>query len=85
MPKSNLEFVLIGLRWDGSQYGKYFYFDMDISAFMLDGTDKLINPSDFIFYNNLKDRNDAIIHSGDNRNGSNNGCNNDSETIVVDF
>ena len=82
---SNLEFVLIGLRWDGSQYSKDFYFDIDISAFMLDETDKLINPSDFIFYNNLKDSNGAIVHSGDNRNGGNNGSDNDSETIAIDF
>lgn len=81
----SMRFVLIGLRWDASQYSKDFFFDIDISAFMLDEIDKLMNPSDFIFYNNIKDSKDAIVHSGDNRNGCNDGCNNDIETIVIDF
>ena len=80
-----MDFALIGLRWDDYQYRKDSYFDIDISAFMLDKTDKLINSSDFIFYNNLKSRNGAIVHSGDSRSGGSDIDEIDNEIIVVDF
>ena len=79
---SPLEYALVGLKWDGYQYSKDFYFDMDISAFMLDKNDKLINQSDFVFYNNPRSRNDAVVHSGDNRSS---GDINVNETISIDF
>lgn len=74
--------VIIGLGWDTNKYSGGGDFDLDASAFLLGENGKALNDSDFIFYNNLKGRNDSVIHTGDNRTGEGEG---DDEQILVDF
>lgn len=71
----------VGLGWDinptvGGDY------DLDVSAFVLGGDSKLISEKHFVFYNNLKDPNDLVTHTGDNRTGQGDG---DDESLIVDF
>lgn len=54
-------------------------FDLDGSVIALDAVGKGV---DFVFYNNLKSTDGAIVHSGDNRTGDAVG---DDESILVDF
>ncbi|WP_066505345.1 TerD family protein [Abyssisolibacter fermentans] len=58
---SNVNKVLIGLEWEF--HGQY-NFELDTSIFMMDTNNKTAEE-DFIFYNNLKSRNDAIVLHGD--------------------
>lgn len=74
--------VIIGLGWDTNKYSGGGDFDLDASAFLLGENGKALNDNDFIFYNNLKGRNDSVIHTGDNRTGEGEG---DDEQILVDF
>lgn len=73
--------LVIGLGWDvratdGAD------FDLDGSAFLLTGTGKVRNDSDFIFYNNLKAIDGSVEHAGDNRTGEGDG---DDESIVINL
>lgn len=74
--------AIIGLGWDTNKYSGGNEFDLDASAFLLGENGKAIADSDFIFYNNLKGRNDCVIHTGDNRTGEGEG---DDEQIKIDF
>ncbi len=74
--------VIIGLGWDTNKYSGGGDFDLDASAFLIGENGKALSDSDFIFYNNLKGRNDCVIHTGDNRTGEGEG---DDEQIKVDF
>lgn len=71
----------IGLGWNpNTAVGGTF--DIDVSAFILGADGKRLSDSHFIFYNNLKSPNDAVIHTGDNTTGEGDG---DDETLIVDF
>ncbi|MDR3091625.1 MAG: TerD family protein [Clostridiales bacterium] len=74
--------ALVGLGWDTNKYDGGADFDLDVSAFLLNASGKVSGDADFIFYNNLKSRNDAVIHTGDNLTGAGDG---DDETLLVDF
>ncbi|WP_028399314.1 TerD family protein [Ectobacillus panaciterrae] len=74
--------VVIGLGWDTNKYNGGHDFDLDASAFLTDANGRVLNDSDFIFYNNLKSSNGAVEHTGDNRTGEGEG---DDEQIIVDF
>ncbi|MFD0050444.1 TerD family protein [Actinomycetes bacterium NPDC127524] len=74
--------AIIGLGWDTNRYSGGYDFDLDASAFLVDQNDKCTNDLDFIFYNNLKDPNGAVEHTGDNRTGEGDG---DDEQIKIDF
>lgn len=74
--------LLIGLGWDVNRYDGEKDFDLDASVFLVKGTGKVGNESDFIFYNNLEHPTKAIIHMGDNITGSGDG---DDELIKVDL
>lgn len=70
-----------GLGWDvrktdGSA------FDLDASAFVLDGNGKVLSDQHFVFYNNAKDPSGAVAHLGDNRTGEGEG---DDEVIDVEL
>lgn len=84
LTKSNpgLKKIIIGLGWDTNKYSGGADFDLDASAFLLGTDGKAHNDVDFVFYNNLKGRNDCVIHTGDNRTGVGEG---DDEQIVLDF
>lgn len=76
-----LKKVRFGLGWDlrktdGAD------FDLDASAFMLDGNAKVLSDQHFVFYNNPKDPSGAIKHLGDNRTGQGEG---DDEVIEIEL
>ncbi|TWI63561.1 tellurium resistance protein TerD [Pseudoduganella lurida] len=76
-----LKKVIIGLGWDpratdGSE------FDLDGSCYLVKADGKVRGDADFIFYNNLKSTDGAVVHAGDNRTGAGEG---DDETIAVDL
>jgi tellurium resistance protein TerD len=77
----NLTKVIVGLGWDPrSTDGAAF--DLDGSAFLLKSDAKVRADTDFIFYNNLKSAEGAVVHNGDNTTGQGEG---DDETVTVDL
>lgn len=78
----SLTLALVGLGWDTNRYDGGYDFDLDASVFLLGENGKLQRDEDFIFYNNLHSRNDAVIHTGDNLTGEGEG---DDEVILIDF
>ena len=74
--------ALVGLGWDTNQYDGGYDFDLDACAFLLGENGKVANDNDFIFYNNLQSRGEAVVHTGDNLTGEGEG---DDEVILVDF
>lgn len=78
----SLKKAIIGLGWDTNKYSGGFDFDLDASVFLVGNNGKTNHDEDFIFYNNLKSRNGAVIHTGDNRTGEGEG---DDEQILVEF
>lgn len=79
---SSMKLALVGLGWDTNRYDGGADFDLDASAFLLGENGKLQRDEDFIFYNNLRSRNDAVVHTGDNLTGDGEG---DDEVIMIDF
>jgi tellurium resistance protein TerD len=73
--------VLIGLGWD-TRTTDGADFDLDASAFLLNGTNRVRSDSDFIFYNNLRSGDGSVEHTGDNRTGEGDG---DDEALTVDL
>ena len=74
-----LKKVRFGLGWDlrktdGSA------FDLDASAFVLDGNGKVLSDQHFVFYNNIQDPSGAVKHLGDNRTGEGEG---DDEVVEI--
>lgn len=78
----SLKKVIIGLGWDTNKYLGGSDFDLDASVFLVGSNGKTNHDEDFIFYNNLKSRNEAVIHKGDNRTGIGDG---DDEQISLEF
>ncbi|WP_426173431.1 TerD family protein [Massilia sp. TWR1-2-2] len=73
--------LLVGLGWDArSTDGAAF--DLDGAIFLLDAAGKVRSDADFVFYNNLKSVDGAVVHSGDNTTGAGEG---DDETINFDL
>jgi tellurium resistance protein TerD len=73
--------LIVGLGWDArSTDGAPF--DLDGAAFLLNSQGKVRSDADFVFYNNLKSTDGAVVHSGDNRTGAGEG---DDETIAIDL
>ncbi|MFS2291841.1 MAG: TerD family protein [Actinomadura sp.] len=73
--------VTVGLGWDlrtttGAD------FDLDASALVLDASGKIITDRHFVFFNNLRTPDGAVVHSGDNTTGEGEG---DDERLEVDF
>ena len=73
--------LTIGLGWDVRNTDGA-AFDIDSSAFLLKADGKVRSDQDFIFYNNLKTADGAVVHSGDNRTGEGEG---DDESVQVDL
>lgn len=80
--RKNLNNVLVGLGWDTNEYGGRYSFDLDASVFLLGKDNKVIEPEDFIFYENLEHPTGSVIHTGDNRTGDGDG---DDEAIKLDL
>ncbi|QZY54833.1 TerD family protein [Crassaminicella profunda] len=74
--------VLVGLGWDVNKYDGGKDFDLDAAAFMLGENGKVASEKDFIFYNNLKDAAQSVMHLGDNLTGEGDG---DDEQIKIDL
>ena len=72
----------IGLGWDTNNSSTGSGFDLDASVFVLGENKKLVSDNHFIFYNNLKSPDDAVIHTGDNLTGDGDG---DDEQIKIDL
>lgn len=78
----NLTLALVGLGWDTNQYDGSASFDLDAAAFMLGENGKVLQDTDFVFYNNLDGRDGAVVHTGDNLTGEGDG---DDEVIKINF
>ncbi len=76
-----LKKVRFGLGWDLRQTDGA-AFDLDASAFVLDGNGKVLSDQHFVFYNNAQDPSGAVKHLGDNRTGQGAG---DDEALDVEL
>lgn len=72
--------IVVGLGWDTNKYDGGQDFDLDASAFLLNGQGKCATEADFIFYNNVNGANGAVVHTGDNRTGEGEG---DDEQVKI--
>jgi|SRR5690606_41016792 len=72
----------IGLGWDTNSSATGNAFDLDASVFILGENKKILSDQHFVFYNNLKSPNEAVVHTGDNLTGDGDG---DDEQIIVDL
>lgn len=73
--------VTVGCGWDMDAFDGE-PLDLDLSCFLLNKDNMTRVDSDFVFYNNPKGADLAVIHSGDNRTGAGEG---DDETITIDL
>lgn len=84
---AGLSTVLIGLGWDEAKRGGGFFsrkpqpIDCDASAIMLKGG-KLSDPTDVVYFGNLRHKTGTVQHMGDNLTGAGEG---DDEQILVDL
>ncbi|MFC7686208.1 TerD family protein [Ureibacillus sp. GCM10028918] len=72
--------LTVGLGWDTNKYDGGNDFDLDSSVFLLEATNKVSGPQDFIFYNNTTGGNGSVVHSGDNLTGDGDG---DDEQVQI--
>jgi tellurium resistance protein TerD len=73
---------IVGLGWDSNSSSTGEAFDLDASVFLVGANGKVISDNHFVYYNNLKSPDDAVIHTGDNLTGDGDG---DDEKIQVDL
>jgi len=74
--------VSVGLGWDPVQAGQTA--DLDLSAFGLSASGKLVQDDFFVFFSNLRSPDQAIVSAGDSRTGEESDGG-DDESIVVDL
>ena len=72
----------VGLGWDTNSGNTGEAFDLDASVFILGANGKLVSDNHFVFYNNLKSPDEAVVHAGDNLTGEGDG---DDEKIMIDL
>ncbi len=72
----------IGLGWDVNASESGEAFDLDASVFVLGQNKKLLSDEHFVFYNNLRSPDGAVVHTGDNRSGEGDG---DDESIIINL
>lgn len=71
--------MIVGLGWNArATAGEDF--DLDASAFMLNGSEKVPAEEYFVFYNQSQSPDASVKYMGDNRTGAGDG---DDETIVI--
>jgi tellurium resistance protein TerD len=80
--KPGINKVTVGLGWDVNEGASPYPFDCDASVFILGENGKLLTDEHFVFYNNLKSPDGAVVHNGDNRTGAGEG---DDETIGIEL
>lgn len=76
-----LQKFYVGLGWDPNESASSEPFDIDASVFMLGENGKIPGELFFVFYNNLRSPDGAVVHMGDSREGVGDG---DDELVVVD-
>jgi tellurium resistance protein TerD len=79
---ANLTVINVCLSWDTQRYSGREPFDLDVSVFALNASGKCRDDRDIVFYGQQKHESGAIIHSGDNRDGTGDG---DDEVITIDL
>jgi tellurium resistance protein TerD len=79
---AGLSRILIGLGWDTNKYDGGDDFDLDASAFLLLGNDRVRDDSDLVFYGAKNHPSGSVFSMGDNRTGGSGG---DDEQIKVDL
>lgn len=72
----------VGLGWDSNTSNTGTDFDLDASIFLVGANGKISNESNFVYYNNLKSPDGAVIHAGDNLTGAGDG---DDEQVIIDL
>jgi tellurium resistance protein TerD len=73
--------ALVGLGWDArSTDGSAF--DLDASVFLTGENGKVLSDGHFVFYNNKKSPDGAVMHSGDNLTGAGEG---DDEQVSINL
>jgi tellurium resistance protein TerD len=72
----------VGLGWDSNSSSTGEGFDLDASIFLVGANGKLPSDNHFVYYNNLKSPDQAVIHTGDNLTGAGDG---DDEKIQIDL
>lgn len=87
-----LRFVMVGLGWDEAKQRRGFFapkpapIDCDASVILCGANGKLLNPNNItescVYFGNLRDKSDSIIHQGDNLTGAGEG---DDEQIMVNL
>ena len=78
---AGLQKVIVGLGWNEREDAGD-AFDLDASAFLLTGENKVRSDADFIFFNQLSSACGSVVHQGDNLTGAESG---DAEQIVVEL
>ena len=73
--------VLVGLGWD-TRTTDGADFDLDASAILLGGDDKVLSDKHFVFFNNLASPDNTVEHTGDNLTGEGEG---DDEQVKVNL
>lgn len=87
LSKTGLKKVIVGLGWTINRNYKGVDHDLDVSAFLCQdilGNPKLLSNRHFVFYNNLKSPDGAVVHTGDERQGGDDD-ETDQEQIIVDL
>ncbi|MDN3671572.1 TerD family protein [Flavobacterium branchiarum] len=72
----------VGLGWDSNSSSTGEGFDLDASVFLVGANGKLPSDNHFVYYNNLKSPDQAVVHTGDNLTGDGDG---DDEKIQIDL
>ena len=72
----------VGLGWDSNPAASGEGFDLDASVFLVGANGKIPSDNHFVYYNNLKSPDEAVIHLGDNTTGAGDG---DDEKIQIDL
>jgi len=79
---AGLSKILVGLGWDTNKYDGGEDFDLDASAFLLLGNDRVMKDTDLVFYGALNHLSGSVYSMGDDRTGGSGG---DDEQIKVDL
>ena len=73
---------VVGLGWDSNSSSTGEGFDLDASVFLVGANGKIPSDNHFVYYNNLKSPDGAVLHTGDNLTGAGDG---DDEKIQIDL
>ena len=78
----NLKEIIVGLGWASNPAASSYNYDLDASAFLVGSDGKVKDENDFVFYNNPSGGQGSVKHSGDHKQGSGEG---DDEQIRINL